>query len=260
MINYSKHRPQISQLAKQFNDSFVEHIVLDGFLNDDAAEQILSEFPDLNEITLNKSRDYLFAKNKYEKSGISSMGCSLSALRNELLSTDFSLFLESITGEKVFIDPEFHGGGIHMGGEGSFLNLHADFNYHPLHNNWFRNLNILIYFNKNWEKSFGGELILKHKVTGEKVLVEPLFNRCVIMLTRDYTLHGYETISFPKGEYRCSIAAYAYSIDMEKNAAARSTVWYPDKSGKLKKFLGRNWPLLVKYKNRIFGSSTKKNK
>ena len=59
----------------------------------------------------------------------------------------------------MFIDADFYGGGIHQGKAGSFLDMHADFNYHPLKEHWFRNLNLLLYLNKDWKKEYAGELI-----------------------------------------------------------------------------------------------------
>ena len=73
-----------------------------------------------------------------------------------------------------------------------------------------RLITCIVYLNKNWKHNFSGHLILKHKKTGQSVKIDPLFNRCVIMQTSDLSLHGYESINFPDGLYRNSIAAYAY--------------------------------------------------
>ena len=110
-------------------------------------------------------------------------------LHAELMSERFQKILQRITGQPVFVDPDFHGGGIHQGGEGSYLDMHADFNTHPLHTDWFRNLNILLYLNKDWQPAYKGQLKLRHRDRPETTLeVEPRFNRCVIMFTRDFTL------------------------------------------------------------------------
>jgi hypothetical protein len=80
------------------------------------------------------------------------------------------------------------------------------------------------------------------------------------MPTRDFTLHGYDKISFPPGQYRRSLATYAYTLtDDVEDAADRSTVWYPEQSSLWKRMLGKRWPTLVKIKNRLFGSATAKN-
>ena len=203
----------------------------------------------------------MFAKNKYEKSGFKEISPRFLELYSDLMSNRFQQCLKLITGQPVFVDPAFHGGGIHQGGPGSYLDMHVDFNTHPEHKEWFRNLNILLYLNPNWQSDHKGELKLRHKdKPHQTILVEPIFNRCVIMFTRDYTVHGYDAINFPQGTYRRSIAAYAYSPLEETNTQHRSTVWYPESSGAVKSTVGRFWPTLVRIKGQLFGSSTGKNK
>ena len=209
--------------------------------------------------TLRRSSDYVFAREKYEHPGFGDSSAELAALREDLVSERFSKLLQSITGLDVFVDPDFHGGGMHSGGRGSFLDMHADFNTHPQHPGWVRELNILLYLNDGWLPGFGGELLLRHKETGVERTIKPVFNRCVIMLTKAHTLHGYREISFPDGMYRRSIASYAYSLGAGEAPTHRSTTWYP-KDGRGKQLLGRAWPKLVALKTRFFGSATARNR
>lgn len=184
----------------------------------------------------------------------------MNLIYQELISDRFCKFLKSITGLNVFVDPDFHGGGLHSGGAGSYLDMHADFNVHPLHRDWIRELNILLYLNEGWEPSWGGQLKLRHRGTSEKREVEPLFNRCVVMLTKAHTLHGYDPIQFPEGRYRRSIAAYAYSkAGPEDVLKPRSTVWISDLSI-VRRALGPATLQIVKLKNRIFGSGSTRNR
>ena len=259
IINYDLLNENIEKYRVDFEGGIFGYVVIDGFLNKSVVQDILDELPDPNSCNINKSRDYVFAKNKFEKSEFYDFGNSLSALFKDLISSEFSDILKKITGENVFVDSSFHGGGIHQGGEGSFLDMHADFNYHPIKDKWFRNLNILVYLNPDWEKEYGGELQLTNKNTGKKAAIEPILNRCVIMHTRDYTLHGYNKINFPSGTFRRSIAAYAYT-QVDHTEDVRSTTWYPNDAGIFKSLLGRHWPKIVKIKNIFFGSSTGKNK
>lgn len=260
MINFDLLEKNLELYAQQFkNNKLFEHIVIDNFCEVNKLSQLLETIPDPIDENVNKSRDYFFAKNKYEKSKYKDYGKEFTELYNDLVSKKFEKILKKITGEEVFVDREFHGGGLHQGGKGSYLNMHADFNYHPVNKNWYRNLNILLYLNNNWRKEYGGQLKLKNKNTGETAEIDPLFNRCVIMFTRDYTLHGYDPINFPQGEYRRSIASYAYTI-VDKPENTRSTTWYPEGKNIIKQMLGKKWPKLVKIKNKIFGSSTVNNK
>jgi hypothetical protein len=259
MIAFSRLQSQAPILQKQFHSNIFGYVVIDNFLEDESARALLTEIPDPRAAGLAQSRDYVFAKNKFEKSAIEELGIAFRTLRDELLSPEFAKSLRDITGEDVFVDPAFHGGGLHQGGEGSFLDMHTDFNSHPLHATWFRNLNILLYLNEGWRQGEGGELKLRHRQTGAAASVEPIFNRAVIMHTRDYTLHGYDPIKFPAGKYRRSVAAYAYT-HMEKSAEHVSTTWYPDEGGIAKRMLGRVWPRLVRIKGKLLGSGTARNR
>lgn len=262
MINFSEIENNLEKLKHEFlNASPFEHIVIDNFCNENDLSKAIESIPDAQNAGYNKSNDYIFAKNKFEKSDFDLICPQLAELKSELLSKRFSTWISAITNQKIFIDPDFHGGGLHQGGKGSFLDMHADFNYHPQNRSWFRNVNILLYLNKNWKSDFAGQLKLVdgRKKNGKPYLIEPIFNRAVIMFTRDYTLHGYDPINFPSGTYRTSIAAYGYTETGEAGKL-RTTVWKPEKSNILKRFLGEHMPKIVSVKSRLFGSGTTKNK
>jgi hypothetical protein len=101
--------------------------------------------------------------------------------------------------------------------------MHVDFSHHPLHTDWEREVNMLLYLNRD-------QLDLRHRETGEAAKIEPLFNRCVIMLAKGYTMHGYAPVTFPEGQYRRSIATYAYQPTTE-TVKGRSTMWFPEEGG-----------------------------
>lgn len=261
MILFQQIESRIDELRVAFRSAHpFRHVVLGEFGDPDRLASAIKNLPDPRVEGIRSSRDYVFAKNKFEKHDFRSICPELEELYQDFTAERFRVILRAITGEEVFIDPDFFGGGLHQGGSGSFLDLHADFSYHPLHADWFRNLNILLYLNPAWEPEHGGELRLRHRETGDEVSISPMFNRCVIMLTRDYTLHGYERTRFPEGEYRRSLAAYGYSHSDGQHGKRRSTVWYPDRGGFPKRWLGRSWPKLVWAKNRLFGSGTSKNR
>lgn len=262
MINFDLLEDSVADTHLRFLAADpVEHIVIDNFCDATKLFNALNSVPNPEEAGSKKSRDYIFAKNKFEKADFDLLSPDFAELKAELLSPRFASWISALTGQKIFIDPEFHGGGIHQGGEGSFLDMHADFNYHPVNPSWFRNVNILLYLNQDWQESYAGQLkLIDGRLTnGKPTLIEPRFNRAVVMFTRDYTLHGYDRINFPQGSFRRSIAAYGYT-QMEQEGTVRTTVWYPEKGGFFKQFLGRHMPKLVRIKSVIFGSGTNKNK
>jgi hypothetical protein len=233
----------------------IPHIVIDNFVDEDRLRRISNAYPDPGAIR--KSRDYLFGKNKYEKNNITDLGTDMALLYSDLVSDEFQDFLSRVYGQTVFVDPAFHGGGIHMGGEDSYLDMHADFNVHPTHKNWLRELNILLYVNEHWRPEFGGQLKIRNAFTGQSTEIAPVFNRCVVMLTKEHTLHGYDRIKFPRGTYRKSIAAYAYS-HLEAPVTARSTKWVSNHP--FRRALAPLVLHLVNAKNAMFGSGSTKNK
>ena len=209
----------------------------------------------------NKSRDYMFAGKKFEKSNYQILGPLFRELQEDLRSDRMNSFLSFLTNKKTFVDPANHGGGLHQGQGNSFLDMHLDYNYHPLHPNWWREMNLLLYLNKDWKKEYGGQLKLKDLRTDERNEIEINFNTLVIQQCADYTLHGYDYTNFPEGNYRTSIATYAFTEHQRQLYKPRTTDWIPEKEGdgRAKKFLGRNIHKIVKLKNAILGSGTAKN-
>ncbi len=234
-------------------------IVLDDFLPDDLARSVHDESVRHGEFV--KSNDYIFAKNKFELNDLDRIGSGCARLKKLLLSEDFRQALSAMYGKQIFVDPAFAGGGLHRGGEGSYLDMHADFNLHPVRRNWLRELNILLYLNPDWEAPHGGALEMINEHTGERASIAPLYNRLVIMLTKDHTLHGYKPIAFPDGKFRMSIASYAYSMIEEGRSDLRTTTkWVIDASQPWhKRLIARVTPRLVMWKQALLGGRTGRN-
>jgi len=247
-----------AELVARFADSTpVRHVVIDDFLAPDAADALYVDLPGLE--TMPKSRDYVFS-DKRELSTLDRHSAATARVHEALTSDEFAQLLSALVDRTVFIDPEYHGGGFHAGGEGSYLDLHTDFNVHPAHPTWRRELNILLYLNPGWEPSWGGELRLTRSPDEMGITVAPLFNRLVIMESTDTSFHGYSRIAFPAGTARRSIAAYGYSLVDEGTIKRRTTNWSPEGAGATKRLLARNWNRLVLTKNRFLGSGTLKNR
>ncbi|MGQ7830307.1 2OG-Fe(II) oxygenase [Altererythrobacter sp. Z27] len=258
LIDFQRLDRELADLVKQYrNASPFEYVVIDSFLRPHGIEAIRTEGFFSRATTTEKSSDFIFAKNKIENPKIEELSQVTRQLRDELLSPQFADFLSQLMGFEVFIDPSFAGGGLHQGGAGSFLDMHADFTRHPVRNDWIRELNILLYLNPDYQPDWGGQLELEHSETGQKNSVDPVENRLVIMLTKPHTLHGYKPIRFPARRYRTSIAAYAYSLDDgSRHVPYASTSWRP--SNPLKRAFAQAWNPIVVAKQKLFGSRTAK--
>ncbi|MCA4808786.1 2OG-Fe(II) oxygenase [Empedobacter stercoris] len=232
------------------------HLVLDNFCDEEKLLKAYNSIPELD----NKSRDYAFANNKFEKSNYKVLGAELEELYNDLSSDRFNKILSYIVNKDIFVDPKNHGGGLHQGKKNSFLDMHLDFNYHPINKNWYRELNLLLYLNKDWKPEYKGDLKLVDLRTYEEAEVSVPFNRLIIQQCAPYTLHGYEMTNFPEGIYRTSIATYAYQEHKSHIETPRTTDWHPNEDASfLKKQLAKNYNVLVQTKNKFFGSGTAKN-
>jgi 2OG-Fe(II) oxygenase superfamily len=233
------------------------HLVIDDFLDRDAAAAVVAEFPDIG--AMPKSRDYIFA-DKHELSSLARQGPASSALATALLGQEFQEFVSTVTGRALFIDPSFFGGGFHQGGDGSFLDMHVDFNIHPEHRDWLRVLNVLLYLNPDWSPDYGGELLIKSDPDEDALAIAPVFNRAVIMLTAENTFHGYRRMTLPPNVTRRSVAAYAYQLVVPGDVASRTTGWRPDDASAARRLIARHYSRVVVAKTRLFGSRTAKNR
>jgi len=208
------------------NDPF-PHIVIDDFLPTEVAERILTAFPapgtglwyqfdDEHEIKLQISDETLL--DPYVRDVLYQLNSSM-----------FIEFLEHLTDiDGLVSDPHFEGGGLHQIQPGGFLNVHADFNFHP-RLRLDRRLNLLIYFNKDWKDEYNGHLELwDREMNGCVKRIAPVFNRCVIFSTTDFSYHGHpDVLSCPQGMTRKSMALYYYSNGRpaEEKSGEHSTIF-----------------------------------
>lgn len=199
---------------------FFDHIVIDNFLSEEKAHEILREFPDTESpIWLDWKKRSKFQFGKQGIGNADKLYCISEKLRFILLEFNSSVFinyLEGLTGIKGLIaDPHFSGGGMHQIVNGGILDIHTDFNkYEKL--GLYRVLNVLIYFNENWSEECGGylELFDDNPMKGGQAFakISPLFNRAVVFRTDKKSFHGHpQEWMHPNGSTRKSIALYYYT-------------------------------------------------
>jgi len=172
---------------------------------------VLKEFPKSEQIAW--QRIDTPALKKLRSNALASFGRTTQLLLWQLNSSHFINFLEILTGITGLIpDLNYFNGGLHQAGKGCYFKVHTDFNWHPkLH--LYHRLNFILYLNEDWQDDYGGHLELWNKdITKCKRKILPVFNRCVIFKSTDFTYHGYpEPLTCPRGETRKSIALYYYT-------------------------------------------------
>ena len=199
------------ELHEQFisNDPF-PHIAVEDFVKPQVLEQVLQESADKTSWSHMQDED----QNKFATASTLGMGPATRSLINFLNGQEMLKFLEKLTGIQGLIpDPDLAGGGLHELRDGGFLRIHADFNFQR-RLKLDRRINLLLYLNKDWEESWGGNLELWDEDTTKCIKrYTPEFNRCVVFNTTDRSFHGNpEPVKAPDGRTRKSIAMYYYTV------------------------------------------------
>ncbi len=207
------------------------HVVIDDFLADAFAARLLAEFPAFERGNARNEAGELGQKSTVER--IRDLGAAYTELDALVQSPGFLDYLGRVTGiEGLLYDPWYFGGGTHENREGQDLDPHVDFNRHPVEH-WHRRINLIVYLNHEWDDAWGGSLELHSdpRAPDDRVtLVTPLYNRCVIFETTEWSWHGFSRIALPadrQGLSRKSIALYFYTKERpaDELADSHSTIY-----------------------------------
>lgn len=225
LVNSSLFTPEnIAKMAEEFDNAKpYRHLVIDNFLDADSAEFMYNHFP--KEDVFNKKYKGV-NEYKAEGSNFEDFPEVFTQMREELHSREWCDIMSRITGiDGLFSVPDALGGGLHQGGDGSFLDIHIDFNIHAdrgIH----RRVNLLIFFNKDWKEEYGGHTELWNAdMTNLDKKIFPAMNRCVIFETNEISYHGYDKIKLPEGITRKSFYSYYYTTLREDAAKYHDTVF-----------------------------------
>ena len=198
----------INQNIKIKNTPF-NYIIIDNFLNYNFYNEIIKTLPDkIDENFWEYSNPIevkyvLDKKEKYSE--------KLNILIKEL-SKDY--FVDKL--KKIFLidnieaDETLHGSGLHYHPRYGRLNMHLDYEKHPILENKQRKLNIIIYLNNEWEKDWEGATELwNNDMSNCVVKCYPSKNKAIIFETSELSWHGVpEKIMCPENIYRKTLALY----------------------------------------------------
>jgi hypothetical protein len=207
------------------------HVVIDDFFAPDYATRLLAEFPPFERGNARNENGEIGRKSTIEK--IRGLGPAYAMLDDLVKSPALLDLVGRITGiPHLLYDPWYFGGGTHENRDGQDLDPHVDFNRHPVES-WHRRLNLIVYFNHEWDDAWGGSLELHSdpRAPDDRItLVTPLYNRCVIFETTETSWHGFARIGRAPGMpplSRKSIALYFYTKERpaEELADPHSTIY-----------------------------------
>jgi Rps23 Pro-64 3,4-dihydroxylase Tpa1-like proline 4-hydroxylase len=212
-------KPEIFSARDEWRKSYqsktpFRYLVIDNILNEDGAKEVYEQYPAIKDGEWDGTT-YLDQKNKFQKRVFEKNSCMQNVF-DELNSDEFLQWLNYITDikEPLISDPSLFGGGLHQSINGAFLNVHVDYNIHPV-TKFHRRLNVLIYMNPGWKDEYEGDLELWEINDYQKRLLEkisPKFNRLVVFETNEISFHGHpKPLNTPADVSRKSIATYYYT-------------------------------------------------
>jgi 2-oxoglutarate-Fe(II)-dependent oxygenase superfamily protein len=209
--------------AGRYQDAFLhaepfKHVVVENFFEPSFARRLLEEFPRFD--TKLAMNEHGGIGGKAVNTKIREISPAYKELYEAISSQPFLDLISRLSGiPDLILDPKLFGGGTHDNRHGQELDAHVDFNYdeaQQLH----RRLNLIVYLNEDWKTEWGGAIEIhsnpRDPATNRIRAYDPLFNRCVMFETNEYSWHGFPKINLPPDKRhlsRKSISIYLYTRD-----------------------------------------------
>ena len=200
------------------------HLVLDDMVK--ASKDVMEHFPDPDWPGWYQFADS-YQRSKRQCTDVTVIPEPFKAMLAELNEPAMLQFLERVTDiAGVLPDPYLEGGGLHGSTGGGVLQPHTDFHLHR-RLNLYRQLNLLVYLNPQWDDADGGALELfsdpKAEVADHHIV--PEWGRCVLFRTDDTSVHGFPD-PVREGAFRRSLALYYYtSVESGRYSGDTTTYW-----------------------------------
>ena len=187
-----------------------EHVVIDNFLETSYAEKISEIFPVVNS-------DWHEYKNpievKYTYDNVNELDKDTKDFFYYLSTPELTNIMRDITSiRNLEYDEYLHGAGLHKHPRYGRLNIHLDYEKHPISGKE-RRLNVILFMSKDWDPLWNGANELWDKdVTKCITKTHVKFNRAIIFKTNDISWHGLpDKIMCPDDVFRNSLAYYYVS-------------------------------------------------
>jgi len=193
----------------------INHIIIDNFLNDDYAELIYNNY------STNIEKWHIYnnpIEVKYANDDLDSMSESVKNLFYYLSTKKMIKKFSEISNINLQYDEYLHGAGLHAHPRYGRLNLHLDYEKHPISGKE-RRMNIILYLSKDWKEEWNGATELWDPEVTNCVVKSPVkFNSAIIFQTNNISYHGLpEKILCPEGILRKTFAYY-YISELESKS------------------------------------------
>lgn len=203
----------IDYFAKKFKENNERYVIIPNFLNDNIIKEVNKSFPKVDESWYKywNPIEVKFANDKINSFPIVIKNIFY-FLSSESIREKISKLCNIINLET---DPYLNGAGLHAYPRYGRLNLHLDYEKHPIINKQ-RRVNIILYLSKNWKSKWNGHTDLYDDKCENLIVKSPvIFNQAIIFKTNENSWHGLpEKIQCPLDTYRKSLAFY-YISDLE---------------------------------------------
>lgn len=220
----------ISSYKNLFNDALpFKHLVIDNFLEEELAEQILIDFPPPKRMDImGTDSKRLLGWQVSPKSPNYSFKPSLNALFDYLKQKELRDVFREIAGIKAQLlsDPDYYGSGLLLAPQGGIHKIHVDRTYHP-NSSIFPRLVFLLYFNKDWRPEYGGGLQLWDKSIKKSKTIAPLFNRAILFEISSSSYHSIEDVTCPENVFRRGLNYFYLSQEAPPNSHMHDTMFFP---------------------------------
>ncbi|GAC1546094.1 MAG: hypothetical protein NVS3B16_16340 [Vulcanimicrobiaceae bacterium] len=200
----------VPNLAQTFSSARpYRHVVIENFLNPSTAATAAGAFPPFETMQIHFAG---LVETRAMERRFDKIHPIYREIFEELHSPAFVAWLSRLTGiPDLHSDPTLNGAGLHQARDGGKHNIHADENIHRP-TGLYQRVNVLVYFNENWQPQWGGALELWDRDMKKcEATVVPALNRCLIMEVHDKAFHGYPMMRLPPDVTRKSLTCWFYS-------------------------------------------------
>jgi len=199
----------------------IKHIIINDFLSDSMYDLIKKEYPENIDESWWKYENPLEVKFTNDK--INNYSANIKNLFHSLSNDKVINKVGKIFNiDNLEYDPYCHGAGLHMMPRNGRLNMHLDYEKHPILNKQ-RRLNIIMYLNDDWNEEWNGATELWDENMDKCVIKSfPKKNTAILFVTTEKSWHGVpERIVCPKNVYRKTIAFYYISDIINKSSTKK---------------------------------------